>query len=93
MFAAVDLLSHSSYDPDKYKRALYKARLIRSSILSAGQFPDACSRVLSIALYHKVIAPIRAVTSAIFQKKKANTITWHEKKEKKCSMQHQSVIN
>ena len=30
VFAAADLLSHSSYDSNKYKRAWLKAKLIRS---------------------------------------------------------------
>ena len=34
VFAAADLLSHSSYDSAKYKRAWIKAKLIHSSILS-----------------------------------------------------------
>ena len=36
VFAAADLLSRSSSDSNKYKRAWIKAKLIRSSILSAG---------------------------------------------------------
>ena len=65
VFAAADLLSCSSSDSDKYKRAWLKAKLIRSSILSAGGCPDACSISLSIALNHGEIASIIAATSAI----------------------------
>ena len=53
MFAAADLLSFSSYDSAKYKRAWHKKRVIRSFILYFWECPDACSRSLSIALNHK----------------------------------------
>ena len=53
VFAAADLLSHSSYDSAKYKRVCLKAKLIRSSILSSGECTDACSRSISIAPNHK----------------------------------------
>ena len=53
VFAAADFLSRSSYDSAKYKRAWLKAKVIRSSILSAGECPDACSRALYIAPDHK----------------------------------------
>ena len=53
VFAASDLSSHSSSDSAKYKSAWIKEKVIRSSILSAGQCPDACSRSLSISLNHK----------------------------------------
>ena len=53
MFAVANLSSQSSSDSGKYKRAWIKAKLINSSILSAGEFIDACSRALSIALNHK----------------------------------------
>ena len=53
LFSAVDLSSYSSYDSNKYKRAWIKAIVIRSSILSAEEFPDVCSRALSIAPNHK----------------------------------------
>ena len=46
---SINLLSHSSSDSNKYKRAWLKAKVIRFSILSAGERPDACSRELSIA--------------------------------------------
>ena len=36
LFATADLLSSSSYDSNKYKLAWLKAKVIRSSILSAG---------------------------------------------------------
>ena len=41
LFAAVDLSSRSSSDSAKYKCAWLKAKLIRSSILYAEEFPDA----------------------------------------------------
>ena len=53
LFSVADLSSRSSYDSAKYKRACLKEKLIRSSILSAGECPDACSRELLIALNHK----------------------------------------
>ena len=53
VFAAADLSSHSSYDSVKYKRAWYRAKGIRSSILSSGESPDAQSKALSIALNHR----------------------------------------
>ena len=53
VFAPADLSSRSSSDPDKYKHAWIKAKLISYYILSAGEFPDACSRALYIALNHK----------------------------------------
>ena len=52
LFAAAELLSQSSYDTVKYKRAWHRAKEICSSILSSGEIPDACSRALSIALNH-----------------------------------------
>ena len=53
LFAAADLSSHSSSYSSKYKCAWLKAKVIRSSILSSGEFPDACSRALSSALIRK----------------------------------------
>ena len=53
VFAAAYLLSHSSSYSAKYKRAWLKAKVIRSSILSAVECPDAYSRALSIATNHK----------------------------------------
>ena len=53
VFTAADLLSQSSSDSAKYKRACHKAKVIRSYILYDGQIPDACSRELSIVLNHK----------------------------------------
>ena len=67
VFAAADLLSQSSYDSVKYKRAWHRAKGIRSSILSSGKIPDACTRALSIALNHKEIVSIIAVNSKMFQ--------------------------
>ena len=75
VFSVADLSSRSLSDSSKYKRECLKAKVIRSSILSAGKCPDACSRALSIALNHKVIAPIMVVTGAIFSKRYSNTIT------------------
>ena len=40
VFAAADLLSQSSYDSVKYKRAWHRAKGIRSSTLSSGESPD-----------------------------------------------------
>ena len=68
VFAASDFLYRSSSDSNKYKHAWLKAKVIRYSILSAGECPDACSRALSIAPNHKEIASIMAVIGAIFQK-------------------------
>ena len=82
VFAAVYLLSQSSYDSVKYKRAWHRAKIIRSSILSSGESPDARSRSLSIALNHKEIASIMAVTGTILPKRYANVITRHEQKKK-----------
>ena len=36
VFAAAELLSHSSSDSDKYKSAWHRAKVIRSSVLSTG---------------------------------------------------------
>ena len=68
MFSASDLSSHSSSDSAKYKRAWIKTKVICSSILSTGKFPDACSRALFISLNHKKIALIMAATGAISPK-------------------------
>ena len=51
--SSADLSSQSSYYSYKYKCAWYKARVIRYSILSAGESLDACSRALSIVMNHK----------------------------------------
>ena len=75
VFAAADFFSCSSSDSNIYKCAWLKAKLIRDSILSAGECTDACSRVLSIAPYHKEIASMMAVTGAIPPKQYANAIT------------------
>ena len=53
VFAAANLSSQSSYVSAKYKPAWITAKVICSSILSAGEYPDACNRSLSIALNHK----------------------------------------
>ena len=53
VFAVADLSSRSSSDSDKYKCAWIKAKVIGSSILSAGEFPDTCSKARSIVLNHK----------------------------------------
>ena len=75
VFVVEDFSSRSSCDSAKYKRAWLKAKVIRYSILSAGECPDSCSRELSIALNHKEIASIMAVTSANLPKKYANAIS------------------
>ena len=93
VFAAADLLSQSSYDTVKYKRAWHRAKVIRSSILSSGESPDARSRAFSIALNHREIASIMAVPGTIFPKRYANVITRHEQKKKYCHMQHLLEIN
>ena len=82
VFAVADLLSQSSYDSVKYKYAWHRNKGIRSSILSSGESPDTFSRALSIALNHKEIASIMAVTSTIFPKQYANIITQHDQKKK-----------
>ena len=81
VFLAADLSSQSSSGSAKYKRAWHKAKVIRSSILSAGKIPDACIRALSIALNHKEISSIMAVTGANLPKIYANAITRHEQKK------------
>ena len=75
VFAAADLSSQSSYDTVKYERAWHWAKGIRSYILSSGESPDAQSRALSIALNHREIASIMAVTGTIMPNVYANVIT------------------
>ena len=82
VFAAADLLSQSSYDSVKYKRAWHRSKRIRSYVLSSGESTDAQSRVLSISLKHIEIASIMAVTGTILLKQYANVITRHEQKKK-----------
>ena len=53
VFEATDLSYRSSSDSAKYKFECLKAKVIRSSILSAGEFSGACSRALSIELNPK----------------------------------------
>ena len=65
VFAAADLLYQPSSDSAKYKHVRHKAKVICSSILSAEEIPDACSRALSIALNRKEIASILEVTVVI----------------------------
>ena len=94
VFAEADLLPQSSYDSVKYKRAWHRAKGIRSSILSSGESSDACSRALSIALNHKEISSIMAVTGTILPKRYANVINRQEQKKKKyCLIQHLLEIN
>ena len=64
-----------------------------SYILSSGESPDARSRALSIALNHKEITSIMAVTITILPKKYANVITGHKQKKKYCPMQNLLEIN
>ena len=80
VFAAADLSSQSSYDTVKYKRAWHREKGISSSSLSSGESLDARSRALSIALNHREIASIIAVTGTILPKRYANVITRHEQK-------------
>ena len=82
VFAAADLSSQSEYDTVKYKRAWHRAKGICSSVLSSGESSDAQSRALSIALNHREIASIMAVTVTIFPKRYTNVITQHEQKKK-----------
>ena len=82
VFAAEELSYRSSSDSNEYKRAWIKAKVIRSSILSDGECPYACSRALSIAPNHKEIESIMAATGAIFPKQYANAITGHEQNKK-----------
>ena len=74
MLAVADLSSSSSSNSAKYKCAWIKAKLIRCYILYARECPDACSRALFIALKHKEISSIMAVTSANFPK---NLCQWN----------------
>ena len=46
VFTVSDLSFYSSSDSNKYKRSWLKAKVIRSSILSDGECPDACSSAL-----------------------------------------------
>ena len=75
VFAAADLSSQSSYYTVKYKLACHRAKVIRSSILSSGESPDAQSRAFPIALNHKEIASIMEVTGTILPRRYANVIT------------------
>ena len=75
VFATADLLSCSSSDSNKYRRAWLKAKIIRSYILSSKKIPDALTRALSIAPNNTKIASIMAVAGAIFSKKNSNAIT------------------
>ena len=52
VFAAAEFSSQSSSDSAKYKRARHKVKLIRSSILSAGESTDECIIAFSIAQNH-----------------------------------------
>ena len=68
VFAASDFLSSSSSGSNKYRLACLKAKVIRSSILYAGECPYACSRSLSIAPNHKEISSIMVVNQHHFSK-------------------------
>ena len=48
IFSAADMSSHLSSDSTKYKRAWLKTKVIRSSILSAGEYSDAFIKALYI---------------------------------------------
>ena len=93
MFAAAGLSSQSSYYTVKYKRAWHRAKGIHSSILSSGESTDSQSRALSIALNHREIASIMAVTGTIFPKGYASVITQHKQKKNNCHMQYLLEIN
>ena len=75
VFAPADLSSQSSYDTVKYKRARHRAKGIRSSILSSGESTGTQSRAFSIAMNHREIASIMAVTGTILPKRYTNVIT------------------
>ena len=77
VFSVADLSSQSSSDSAKYKRAWHKEKVICSSILSAGESPDANSRALYIATTHKESLSIMEVTGAVFPKIYANAMTRH----------------
>ena len=81
VFAATDLLSQSSYDTVKYKRAWHRAKGIHYYILSSGESPGTHSRALSIVMNHREIASIMAVTGTIFPKQYANETTQNEQKK------------
>ena len=81
MFAAADFWSQSSYDTVIYKRAWHREKVIHSSIFSFGEIPDAHIIAFFIALSHREIASIMAVTGTILPKRYANVITRHEKKK------------
>ena len=85
VFAAADLSYQSSYNTVKYKRAWHRAKGIHSSILSSGESPDTQSKAFSIALNHREIASIMAVTGTILPKLYANVITRHKLKKKMLS--------
>ena len=67
--------------------------VIVSSILSAGEFPDAFSRALSIAMHHKETAFIMVVTNAIFPKNMTVQLPNKNKRKKYCPMQQLMLIN
>jgi hypothetical protein len=62
----------------QYKKIWYKAKTIRASILSAGNTPDACGRVLK----HKEMNPIMKKTGSIMSRKYVSLIEQHEKKKR-----------
>ena len=86
VFEAANLSSQSSYDTVKYKRAWYRAKGIRSSILSYEESPEAQSRALSIALNYREIASIMAVTGTIFAKTICQCNNLTRTKEKNCQV-------
>ena len=72
VFSSVDLSSRSSYDSARYKCAWIRAKVIRSSILYAGECPDTCITALFVALnYKEILSP----------KQYADSITRHEQKK------------
>ena len=82
VFSAEDLSSLSSSDSAKYKHAWLKAKGTRSSILSSGGCPYACSRALSVAPNYEENFPLWLVIGAILPKKYGNAIIRHEQDKK-----------
>ena len=68
VFSAAEFSFSSSSDSADYKRAWLKAKVIRSYILSPGEFSDACSRALYIEPNHREIAFIMTVNGTILPK-------------------------
>ena len=74
VFAAAELPYHSSSDSAEYKRAWPKAKVIRSSILSAGECLTHVVEHYPLYLIRKNVFPLWLATSAIFPKQYSNAI-------------------